>query len=288
MNRTTYIIELSFLSGVLAVIRTFFGTIHTSYIILLLLIGLDTITGMCAALKYKRFNSRGLYKLIKKSLTYTAAIITIKLLEVGIITLVETSFLSQIIVAFLQITETISILENLTLLGVPLPKNFIDFLLRNIAIPGLSGTLQIARNKQRDICEIDNIINHQVPTLNDKYIKELLIIRFNFWKKMIMNVIRIFEDSTSNDNKHLYYKMMSIMQVELKDMKGITKEADIPENYINLCEKTYRTQVDKWLNKIRDICFSDMSKEEKKSKIINSIVVLSYETMLNAHRIFNH
>lgn len=288
MNKATYIFEISFLSGILAIIKTFFGTIQTSYIILLALIVLDTITGMSVALKYKRFSSRGLCKLIKKTITYTTAIITVKLLEAGIFTLIDTSFLSQVIVAFLQVTEAISVLENLTILGVPLPKNFINFLLRHIRIPGLSSALAMVRNDERDITEIDNIINYQIPTLDDKYIQDILTIKFKFWKKMILNVSSIFEDSTSNDKKHLYYKMMSIMEVELKDMNRLTEEANIPEDYINIFEEFYRDQVDKWLNRVKNICFSDAPNDEKKNKIINSIVVLSYATMLNAHKTFNH
>lgn len=288
MNRATYIIELSFLSGALAIIKTFLGTIHTSYIILLVLIALDTITGMSVALKYKRFSSTGFCKVIKKSITYTAAIITVKLLEVGIFTLVDTSFLSQLITAFLQVTEAISVLENLTLLGAPLPKNFVSFLLRHIRIPGLRGALQPRRNDEKDISEIDNIINQQVPTLDDKHMQELLTIRFDFWKRMVMNATSVFEDSTSNDNNHLYFKMMSIMEVELKDLKKVTDEANIPDEYIDVCEETYKNQVDKWLIKLKNICFSQKSEGVKKNKIINSIVVLCYEVMLNAHRACNH
>lgn len=288
MNRIVYYLELTGISSILALLKHSFGTIQSSYIILLVLISIDTLTGMTVAIKYGRFNSKGLCKLLKKSITYTVAILTIKLLEAGILTLVDTNLLSQIIVAFLQVTESVSILENLTLLGVPLPSNFVTFLLKHIKIPGLSDALKLGRSNQKDISEIDNIISYQIPTFDDKNIRELLKIKFVFWKTIAYHIKTIFEDNSNSSKEHLHYKIMSIMEVELKDMKKTLKESDIPTDYITKFEYHYRPQVNTFLNEIEHICNEDTTLEKKRQKIIDKIIILSYETILVAHRIFNN
>ena len=281
-----YLIEISFISGIVAVIKWLFAELHTSYIILLVLILIDTFTGMAVAFKYGRFNSKGLCKLFKKTITYTTAIITVRLLELGILDLVETNFVSLILAAFLQITETISILENLTLLGVPLPSNFITFLLKHIKIPGLTDFIKIGRNDQKDISEIDDIIRHQVPTFRDENIRKLLKIKFEFWKTIYMQVNKIFTENNIK-SAHLYLKMMSLIEVELKDMKGDIKEENIPNKYIDKFEENYRPKVNRWLQQVKKKCYSEQSNEEKRKEIIDSIIILCYEIILNTHRIFD-
>lgn len=286
MNKLIAYAEITFLSSIMAIFRTAFGTIHTSYIILLILIGIDTITGMSVAFKYGRFCSKGLCKLLKKVITYTIAIATVKLLEIGILTLIDTIILSQIIVSFLQITEAVSILENLTLLGVPLPTNLINFLLRHIKIPGLSDAIRIGRNDTRDISEIDDIIKYQITAFQNEDIRNFLKIKFKFWKTLAMHTNSIFLMDDNSSKEHLYYKLMSIMEIELKDMNKEMKEEKIPQEYINIFEEKYRPIVDKWLNNIKKISYSEKDMEKKKNEIIDSIVVLSYETILTAHRVF--
>lgn len=135
MNRTNYLMEIFYLSGIIGIISQFLGELETSYIILLALLILDTVTGMVVAIRHRRFSSRGLAKLLKKVIPYTVSIITVRLLEIGMLPLFETTILSEVMIAFLQITEAVSILENLTLLGVPIPSNFITILLNNLKFP---------------------------------------------------------------------------------------------------------------------------------------------------------
>ncbi|MTI46606.1 phage holin family protein [Sporosalibacterium faouarense] len=287
MNRLIYYVEITSLSGVLALFKSLFGTINISYIVLLILIALDTFTGMSVALKYHRFSSKGLCKLLKKIITYSMAILTIRLLEVGILTIVETIFISQVVVTFLQVTETVSILENLTLLGVPLPANFINFLIKHIKIPGLSDAIRLGRNEQKDLTEIDDIINYQIPTFEDKNVRELLKIKFNFWRTIAFNIRTIFDDNNNTSSEHIYYKFMSLMEIELKDMNKELKNADIPNEYLEKFEKNYRPQVDSFLQYMKGVCNSEKNNDEIKDDIINKIVVLSYETILKTHKIFN-
>ncbi len=288
MEKYIYLIKISCISSFVAIIEAFSSTIQLSYVILLVLIFIDTLTGMFTALKYSRFSSKGLIKLLKKVITYTIAFLTIKLLELGILSFVETTILSNLLVAFLQVVETVSILENLTLLGVPLPANFINFLLSHIRIPGLSDAIRTNKNKQKDISEIDDIINYQILAFNDKNIRELLKIKFTFWKTLIMHINKIFENNNYSSTEHLCYKFLSLIEVEIKDMNKEISEANIPKKYIVIFEDNYRPIVNKWIQQMKKICFSDKPIEDKKNEIIESIVVISYKTILSTHKIFDN
>ena len=65
-------------------------------------------------------------------------------------------------------------------------------------------------------------------------------------------------------------------------------EASIQKKYISLFEQNYRPIVNKWLNMMKKICFSDKPIEDKKNEIIESIVVISYKTILNTHKLFDN
>jgi len=129
MNKTIHYLQISLLSGILGFVSEYFGSIELPFVILMILIIIDTATGISRAIKYDRFSSRGFRKLIKKIVLYSTCIVTVRLLEIGVLSLIKTSLLSQITVAFLIITEAISILENLTLLGTPIPAKLIKLFL---------------------------------------------------------------------------------------------------------------------------------------------------------------
>ncbi|RKD28980.1 phage holin family protein [Thermohalobacter berrensis] len=283
------IIKISFLSSLVAIIESVFGNIDVSYIILFFLIILDTITGIAVAVKYGSFNSKGLSRLVKKTITYGAAILTVRLLEIGIMTFLETEIISKILVAFLQVTETISILENLTLLGVPLPSNFITFLLNHIKIPGLNTAIKLGiKSQNNEISEIDDIIRYQIPAFEDKEIKKLLRIKFKYWKLVAMQISKVFSTNGKKDKEHLYYKIMSLIEKSTNDMNKEIKEENIPKEYIKRFDSIYKPCFDKWIQELKQICYSQQSVSEKKDQILNNIIVLSYKMILAAHKVYNN
>jgi toxin secretion/phage lysis holin len=283
MNRTNYLIEVFCISGVIGIISRFLGGIETSYIILLVLVVIDTLTGMAVAIKNKRFNSKGLSKFIKKVVTYSVSIMTVRLLEIGILTLVQTTLLSQIMVAFLEVTETVSILENLTLLGVPIPKNFMSLLLTHLKIPGL-GRIDIPGNGEDNLSDIEELIKYQIPTFNDQYIKRLLEINFEVWKSVAQQVNIILREKDADNNELIYYKIMAEIELGFKEIEEKLKEEKIPREYIEEYSRCSQHKVDKWLQKVKSICFSQESIENKKEQFIESLMVFLYQTILSARK----
>ena len=286
MDKNYTLLKIYGFSGVLGFLSKIFTSMQTSYIILLVLIILDTFTGIYTAIKYKRFSSVGLRKSTKKIITYTLSIITVKLLETILDPIVTTIMLSQIVIAFLAITEGISILENLTLLGVPIPSNILPLLIKTLKIPGLNSLLEHSNQKKKDfsaIDDIDDIINYQIPTFEDKYMRIFLKIKYDAWKSVINQITLI--DETTNDNPDiLFCKILSLVELGLNDMNKRWAEEKIPTKYIENFSQEHQPKSDKCLEKLKITCYSEKTTREKKDQIIDCIIITLYQTIIDARK----
>jgi len=287
MNRTNYAVGILGVSGVIGIVKGYFGNIDISYIILFILITIDTLTGLFSAIKYSKFTSRGLLKFIKKVITYSTAILTVRLLELGIVSIIKTSILSEIVITFLEITETVSILENLTMLGVPLPPNLVKILLNHLKLPGLEKIFQIGINKERNISEIEDIMRYQIPTLNNEHVRKLLEIKFEIWKSIVIQINNSFSDNNTKSNEHMYYKVLALIESGYKEMGDRWKDGGISQECIELFKKERQPKIDKWLREVKVICFSQEELTVKKQKLVDSIIIILYKTILDAHRIYD-
>ncbi|MEA4846001.1 MAG: phage holin family protein [Clostridiaceae bacterium] len=282
MNKSNNLLTVYLASGVIGLISEFLGVARMSYIILLILIILDTLTGVAKAIKLQHFTSKGLQRFLKKAITYTTAIITVRLLEIGILSIYETTMLSQVIAAYLIITESISVLENITVLGVPIPSNFVGVLISYIKIPGFAKMLQMGKERENDISEIDDIINYQIPAIDNEKTRRLLEIKFEVWKRILIQVDEGISDKITSDDI-LFYKVMSLIEIGFKEMEEQWRE-EIPREHIEVFKWWHQNRVNSWLNKIYAICYSENSLYEKKEQIIESIVVILYQTIIDAQK----
>lgn len=287
MNKIYSILDIYFISSIIGILCEIFFNIKISFTILLILIIIDTFTGTACSIKLKRFNSRGCSKFVKKVIVYSLSLISVRLLEMGIIPLVKTTLLSQIMVSYLEITECISILENLAVLGAPLPSDFILFLISNLKIPGLVNILKMSKNTQKDVTEIDEIIKYQISEFNDKYIKRLLEIKFSIWESIIQQIHIILGNDSTDNNDLIYYRIMSLVESGFKEMNDAWKREGIPDDYIKRFTKSHQQRVDKWFVKLRKICYSNNTIQSKKEEIIDSIIVILYQTILDAHKVYD-
>mgnify|MGYP001089056334 CR=1 FL=1 len=277
MNRTNYILEMCCISSIIGIASRFFGGIEVTCSILIILIILDTITGVVVAFKNKRFNSRGFSKCIKKILTYSIAIMTVRLLEIGTMSLFETSLLSRIMIAFLEVTEAVSVLENLTLMDAPLPANFTSFLLKHLKIPGLESSSK--GEWEKEAWEIDDIIENQLQILKDEELRQILKIKFQVWKMTAFQINQVLKDKTKINNELVYYKVLAEIESGYKEMEEKWKEAKISRSTIEKCSEYWGCKEKQWLDKIKTICFSQISIKEKREQIIENLIVLLYKTL---------
>ena len=95
---------------------------HSLYIPLTIFIFMDYITGVCLAVREKKVSSKiGFLGIMRKVLIYGVAVLG-RVLDRFLLT-ANTNVESMVILFYLS-NEGISILENLTKLGIPFPTKF--------------------------------------------------------------------------------------------------------------------------------------------------------------------
>jgi len=105
---------------------TFFGGLDKIMIALIILIVLDYITGLLKAIYNKNLSSEiGFKGIIRKVLI---------LIVVGVSVLIQNSFgipaIREIVIMFFAINEAISLLENASQMGLPIPEKLKEVLLQ--------------------------------------------------------------------------------------------------------------------------------------------------------------
>jgi len=263
---------------------TLFSPVEVSFIALLVLILIDTFTGMAQACKFKRFSSNGLRKAVNKIVMYSVAIITARLLEMGILYFFITFVFSQFIVGFLILTEVISIVENLILLGVPIPRNFISVLLRNIKILGLENIVRQSIDDYSQSKEIEEIINYQLPSIKNQQMRKLLEIEFEGWSKVILFIKRSIEDESESSSDVLYYKIMAYIQTVSKEGDEKRREINLSKNCIEEFDKWHAQRKDLFLQNIKNICYAVKEPKDKKKELVDRVMILIYQTVLDGHK----
>ena len=278
-------VEIFYVSGIVGVLSQIYRSMETAYIVLIILIVIDTITGMTAAVKYKRFNSKGVGKFTKKVIIYTLCIITVRLLEIGMLSLVQMTLLSQVTIAVLQLKETVSALENLALLGVPIPINIISVLTNYLKVPGLQQALDIESHEQKYIEEIEEIIKHQIPIFEDMNMRKILEINFRAWKDVVIHIINDFDHDKKNDNVERFrYKLLALIQLELNEMEKEWERENIPKAYIDKFYICYEEKINMLIYKIQSIFSAEEKIQVKKEQIIDIIIAHLYQMVLEARK----
>lgn len=116
----------NFITGTLATTLVYFlGGWDIALQTLLIVIGLDYLTGVCKAIYNKKLNSTISFKGIVKKIGYL--IIVAVAVELDNIT-GNTGAIRTLVIYFFVANEGISILENWGSMGLPLPKKIFDVL----------------------------------------------------------------------------------------------------------------------------------------------------------------
>lgn len=121
MNKTFEIIS----SSVISIFTFLIGGLDSLFITLLILIAIDYITGICKGIYKKELSSKISIKGIIKKFGYICIIILASLIDSLIND--ENMALRSLMIYFFIANEGISILENWSSIGLPLPKKIFDF-----------------------------------------------------------------------------------------------------------------------------------------------------------------
>ena len=117
---------------IFAVATALFSPFKISLFILISMILIDTLSGSIYAIRINKFNSKGFRRGLNKILIYFICILVVRLLEIGISPIFNTTHLTEFITGYLILTECLSALENLNLLGAPIPSGIAKIIIGNI------------------------------------------------------------------------------------------------------------------------------------------------------------
>lgn len=108
--------------GVVAISMWLFGGNTAMIWAILSLILADTVTGVVRRIKDKTLSARGFFKFANKTIIYLILLSIAALVDKAI----PSPFAVAMVGSFLAVTEGISTLENLSIMGFPVPKALID------------------------------------------------------------------------------------------------------------------------------------------------------------------
>ena len=115
--------------AIVAFFFSIFAPAAPAVIGLFVLIGIDLIVGVIRAIKENRFSSARLRTGVSKFLLYPVTIMAVRLGEQQLLYAFgkDIDYVTSFLILYLAITELISVLETLSILGVPIPSPILDF-----------------------------------------------------------------------------------------------------------------------------------------------------------------
>lgn len=260
-----------------------FSPFKISLLILLVLIILDTITACSYAIKIKKFTSRRFQRAVKKIAVYFTTVFVIRLLEVGVMTLIKTDIATRLILSFLILTEAISILENLTLLGLPIPPAILKLILGSLNLNKFNDIFGKELNAKSYNKEIDDVIQYQIPYIENEVLKKILKIEFEEWKNLF-NLIEIQTANYTSNNDLLFYRISSLIDVTKKSiidkLNDENIEMKIIEKYITCRDKRFESLI----GDIKLICYSNENIQQKIKMISDSLLTFIYKILIDVQK----
>lgn len=253
-------------------------------IILFIMIMLDTLFGLLYSLRIKKYSTKKFRRCLFKIVTYFTAVAVIRLVEEGIAGIVSTTLPTHIIVSFLIITEAISVLKNLALLGVPIPMGFVRIITGYIKSNILKDLIMESTEKQEYINEINDLIIYQIPTIKSDNLKMLLKIKFEEWSKALDNVDAALTSAAQNNPDLIYLRLQSLINAVNYSISEKWRDAGIPGACIDSFTKWRSARTERWLYSIKEACYSADSIENKRKQIIEKFVIMLYQTIIDIQK----
>ncbi|QCX34187.1 phage holin family protein [Caloramator sp. E03] len=261
-----------------------FSPFKVSIVILFVLIIIDTITACSYAIRIRKFTSRRFQKAVKKIVVYFTTVFVVRLLEVGVATLIQTNIATRLILSFLILTEAISILENLTLLGLPIPNVVLKLMLGSLNLDKFDDIFGKEFTNKTYNKEIDDIIQYQLAFINDETMRKLLKIEFEEWKN-VLNLIDVqITDYNSENQDLLFYRISSLIDVTKKSMLDKWTDEDIKQDIINKYKNCHDKIIQTLIETIKMICYSNESIEKKKKIITENIMTFLYKIITDVQK----
>lgn len=277
--------DVWYVKVIFAVLTTLFSPFEISLAVLCSMIVIDTIAGSIYAFKIKKFNSRGFRKGLSKILIYFLCIMVVRLLEIGITPIFSTTHITEFITGYLTLTECFSILENLTLLGAPLPPGIAKIIINNIKSDAFKNVVYQGADRKNYKEEMLDMINYSIPNIKGEKMKSVLEVKLNEWIKFIDILDREMFKADNYSKDLLLCKILVLIEATAnKTCEGWDIEV-MPDNYHEGLMKMHKPRVDEYMMQIKTICDSDETIDKKKNEIIEKTIILLYKTMTDIQKL---
>ncbi len=154
---------------------------ETALTVLAILCGIDFLCGFANAVKLRSVSSNRMRQGFVKLILYAVLVLVVVLLEAHFIPQTEGK-LTKAVMAMLAITEFLSIVENLVVLGLPIPfsRQLLYFLARKGRAWGLGG-LDATMAEAALSSDIALMLQGPIRRTQDLHLRELLTIYFTRW-----------------------------------------------------------------------------------------------------------
>lgn len=269
----------------ISVLALFFSPFYMSLTILFILIIIDTALGGYYAYKTRRFTSRGFKKSLHKLITYFISIFAVRLLEMGIRELVYTEAITNLMTGYLVVTEAISVLRNLTLLGAPLPGRLSSIIIKQIKSETLDEIIKSSSSKQEYIQEVRDMIDYQIPSVKCKHMREFLSIKLREWAQFIILMDSHFLNSGSDNNELFYYRIMNLMDKTMDQVNIKALDAKIPDKCLECVRLWHKPMIERIRRSVKEICYSKENIDRKKNLIIEKVIIGLYQSITDIQKI---
>ena len=140
------------------------------------------------------------------------------------------------------------------------------------------------QKERKDIGDIEDILYYQVPIIKSDNMRKLLAIKFEIWIRVAKEIIIYLESIKNPDNDLIYYKVLSIIQVGLRDMYSHWNEEGIPEICIKNFNKWHEPRINGWMIDVKEICYRISTPKKKKDELMKKLTILLYKTVIDTQK----
>jgi phage-related holin len=236
-------------------------------LVLATLILMDTLLGTWYAIKGGFFTSRGMKKTLVKVILYSLSVGSVKALELlvgpNLRIIVETMFI------YLSLIEVKSIFENLTKMGLPIPRDFLINIVKKIPFLGaIADEMEIASNPE--LLSLDKMMREFFSIIRDKKKAKLLKIKWAVWREFCENILKIKVED--NDDETFLQAATLESHIAMRVITNRWRDNNVDKELISeFLEDNDHFKAADISHEILDIIQDFETTEERKSELIKYV-----------------
>ncbi len=201
---------------------------HDALLAVALLCGIDFICGFSAAVRMRTVSSGKMRKGIVKLILYAVLLVVVVVTEQKLLDDITQHMITTAVLALLGITEALSIIENLILLGLPAPfgKTVLRFLSRKGKDFGLD--IDGGVSEASVAADVLLMLKGHIPRLRSEPLRESMRVYYTHWYGLLTGLeVTAFEQDTAL----VWERFQALTQDNRSDIVAAVDRAGIPREF---------------------------------------------------------